>query len=233
VSIRGHFLLALGAWGIIRSESCEDTKLPPHSFSSSDLSEILARAQEISSGKSGSVLQTQEVAEILDAAEEAGLDREATLMALQERLAQVNQDYSPGELVFALSSDGHSYPAIVVEKTDNRLEIRFMNGTRVRLGVHEVQPFSLTPGIKLHFQNPTMGIWTEGEVVRYNEDGRSLTFKYWGQDNTVSLDQVRINRAKPTFSFTSSVKAKVITLVLSASALSGAIGFLIGFLAGR
>ncbi len=207
--------------------------VPSPSFSSNDLTEILARAQEIAAERGESLLHSPEVSELLDAAEEAGLDRESTMMALRERLTQPPAEYEEGDLVFAESTDGHSYPAVLTSPVGRLVEVRFLNGTTVKLPVANIQPFALTPGRKLQFNNQTFGYWTDGEVVRYNEDGRSVTLTYWGKDNTVSLEQVRHKKEKPMFTFTDSVKARVITLVISASAISGTIGFLIGFFAGR
>lgn len=203
------------------------------SFSPDELSEILARAHEIEAQRGESLLQLPEVAEILDAAEEAGLNREATMQALRERLYEQRTEWAPNDLVFAASDDGHSYPAIVTDLPGKAVEVRFMNGTKVRLEASAVTPFSLTPGRKLQFLNQTFGMWTDGEVVRYNEDGRSVTLSLWGKDNTVSLEHVRVKKPSPILAIQTSLKQKVAIWLVTTAAASGLIGFLIGFLASR
>ncbi len=207
--------------------------MPRSPFSSEELTEILARAEEISSQRSESLLHSNEIEAILDAAEEAGLNREATLQALRERLAPPSADIVAGELVFAKSDDGHYYPARLIGMANHYADIHFISGTKTKIGIGDIKPFTITPGLKLQFQEQTFNYWTEGEVTRYNDEGRSVTFLYWGKEITVSLEKVRQKKVSPLQRATSAVKWKILGLVIGSSAITGAIGFLIGYLAGR
>jgi len=72
---------------------------------------VLQRAEEIQAQNAATVIVTEDMNTMVDAAVEAGLSREAVSQALQERLSLETVTHTIGELVFALSADGFSYPA--------------------------------------------------------------------------------------------------------------------------
>lgn len=133
-----------------------------------------------------------EYAELIRAAEEAGIARDATLQALRERMSLPAEAFEPGTKVFARSADGHFYAA-TLEKVEGRTaKLRFVNGSEHMLDVTDLRMFSLTPGQKIWFHSPSYMVWVQGEVVRFNRDSGSVTLTAWYQEETVPLEKIRL-----------------------------------------
>jgi hypothetical protein len=159
-------------------------------LSQEELTEVLRRAQEIDSASHS----ISGIEEYVTAAEEAGVSREATLLALRERLGVPIALPTVGEMVFAKSSDGHFYTATVQNVGDKLVSVRFMNGSDAKVPIGEIREFALNPGQKLNYHSN--GMWWDAEIVRFNSEARSITMNLWGAEETVTLDKVRIR--KPT-----------------------------------
>ena len=54
------------------------------------------------------------------------------------------------------------------------------------------------PGLKLNYKSPSSGGWWMAELVRFNELAQTVTVSCWGQEETVSLDQVRLKVENPS-----------------------------------
>lgn len=161
-----------------------------HQLSPEEHSEVLRRAQEIDNHTHDQV----GVEDYVKAAEEAGISREAVLMALRERLGVPLTMPTVGEMVFAKSADGHYYAATISSIEEKDMKVRFVNGSDSRITTVDLREFNLSPGQKVNYQSS--GMWWDAEIVRYNAEGRSVTVNIWGSEETVSLEKIRIR--KPT-----------------------------------
>lgn len=156
------------------------------SLSDEDLALVLRRAHEIeSSGQGG-------IEDYIAAAEEAGISREATMLALKERLGQPMAPPDSGQMVFAKSADGHFYVATVSGTEGALISVRFVNGSDAKVPVADIRDFSVTPGKKLSIHSS--GMWFDGEVIRFNPESRSVTMNLWGSEETVNLEKVRLRK---------------------------------------
>jgi hypothetical protein len=156
------------------------------------LREVLLRAEEIDSGTQAGVKPAANFDEMVAAAEEAGLSRHAISQALRERFGWQGEALMPDTLVWAKSADGNSYLARVIGTTQESVKVRFLSGSDKTLPFVDIQEFSVIPGSTLSYNSPSWSSWINAQVVRYNEDTRSVTFNTWGTEETVTLDKVRL-----------------------------------------
>lgn len=154
----------------------------------------MRRAQEIDSQTQLMLEPYPEYTELIRAAEEAGIARDATLQALRERMSLPAQAFEAGQKVFARSADGHFYAA-TLERIEGRVaHLRFVNGSEHQADMTDLRLFGLTPGQKVHYHSSSYGMWIQAEVVRFNRDSGSVTLTAWYQEETVPLEKVRVNR---------------------------------------
>lgn len=154
--------------------------------------DLLRRAQEIDEQTRLMLEPYPEYTEVIRAAEEVGIARDATLQALRERMSLPVQAFEPGTRVFAKSADGHFYAATLEKIQGRTAHIRFVNGSEHVADMTDLRMFSLTPGQKLMFHSPSYGMWVQAEVVRFNRDSGSVTVNAWYQEETVPLEKVRL-----------------------------------------
>lgn len=158
------------------------------------VADVLRRAQEIDSQTQLMLEPYPEYTELIRAAEEAGIARDATLQALRERMSLPAQAFEAGQKVFARSADGHFYAA-TLERIEGRVaHLRFVNGSEHQADMTDLRLFGLTPGQKVHYHSSSYGMWIQAEVVRFNRDSGSVTLTAWYQEETVPLEKVRVNR---------------------------------------
>ncbi len=156
-------------------------------ISTEALSEVLRRAQEIDAGAHDS----PDLEAYIQAAEEAGISREATTQAIRERLGYPISAAKLGEFVFARSADGHYYAAKVDSTAEKTARVRFMNGAIAELPLSDLREFTVLPGQKVNYLSPSGGYWANGTVVSFNADAQVVTLEVWGASESVSLDKVR------------------------------------------
>lgn len=171
----------------------------PESLTEAELGEVLRRAHQIETATSSGGFE-----EYIAAAEEAGISREATLLALRERFGYRTELPTEGEMVFAKSADNCYYAATVVSVEGNLARVKFVSGSEAKISVTDIRDFSLTPGQKLSIQHS--GMWFDAEFMRYNAEARSVTMNLWGSEETLSLEKVRLRQ--PT-KFEQSATAKL------------------------
>lgn len=187
------------------------------------MSDVLRRAQEIQS--SGS-LAHEDIEEYLVAAEEAGIPREATLQALRERLGYPTHVPAPGEYVFARSVDRHFYMAKLESVHEQSAVVRFTNGATATVSLADLRDVSLSPGQRLSYFSPSMNMWVNMPVVRFNRDSLSVSFNYWGTEETVPIDKVRLLNNTP-LSVTDRAKLNIALAYTAVGA--GVLGFVLGW----
>src|SRR3712207_320800 len=133
-----------------------------------DLRETFNRAREIAEQSAPLATPSSELEHYLQAAEEMGIPREATLQALRERTA-VSGTFSVGESVFAPSLDGFWYIAEVVSLGDHSAKVRFLSGGEHTCAVSDLRPLSFVPGRKLQGDVKGWG-WYGIRVERFNAE---------------------------------------------------------------
>lgn len=198
-------------------------------LSEQDIQALVRRAHEIDAGLATSGSGTTQEA-FLDAAEEAGISRAAAEAALRERLGTPAldsgefQEFAPGTLVLVTSPDGLSYPARIVKQSPEQIQLRYVNGTESIARPDQVRMFSIAPGQQVSFNSSTYMSWVQGSAIRFNSDALTLTVSYWGMEETVPLDIVRLPKegkhADWFSSTTMSTKAQMIAIGIG-SALAG------------
>lgn len=158
------------------------------SLTTEELSDVLRRAQEIDSNQGNST----DMEAYVQAAEEAGISREATMQAIRERLGYPLSAAKLGDFVFARSADGHYYAAKVGSTSDKSARVRFMNGAEIEMPLSDLREFNLMPGQKLNYLSPSGGYWANGTVSTFNPDSRVVVLESWGVSESVALDKVRL-----------------------------------------
>lgn len=157
-----------------------------------EIQDVLRRAQEIEH-QQGTILDSaDELDAFVEAAEESGISRDAVVQALRERLRVSAEAIEVGQLVFAPSADRRHHVATVVSNNGKTAKIRFVSGGEQICSIADLRMFSLTPGLRVEFNSPSMGVWLTAPVSRYNAEARTVTVNAWGTDETVSLEKVRL-----------------------------------------
>ncbi|MBS1706129.1 MAG: hypothetical protein JST40_09665 [Armatimonadetes bacterium] len=161
-----------------------------------ELREVLIRAEQIQSQQVVNVDQEVETETIVQAAEEAGLSRDAVLQALQERLALTQASTQPGAIVMAESADGHFYAARVISSDTVAAKVKFLSGGEQSLPLNKIKPFSPVPGTQFSCPWQNWG-WWNCKVVSYDSDNmRLLVTDGWGNQQGFHISEVRQNKER-------------------------------------
>lgn len=164
--------------------------------------EVLARAEEIDLQRAMQLEESNETNQLIAAAEEAGLSREAVLTALRERLSLAEQPLADGDLVFAQSADERHYVARVLSVDGGVLRVQFLNGSEATVKRAKCRPFQATPGSKMQAQWPNWGWWT-CNVISYDSRNQKVQLsdgwseQQWFHVSDVRLDLRREGRTGP------------------------------------
>lgn len=185
-----------------------------------DHGHILRRAEEIAADEARLLQNRPDVRDLVLAAEETGLSREAVLAALRERLAEKTTDLQSGDLVFALSADSHWYPAVFQNLAREQVKLRYFNGGEGTVSLTDIKPFTLAPGLKIQTFSQSYKMWIDSEVTRYNPDSRSVATNYWYTEDIVTLERIRL-KGENQFVKNLPAKAKYY-LTLAATAIGSA-----------
>lgn len=127
------------------------------------LQSILERARSIA-GSDSDTSPGDDVRLIYEAAEVAGIRRDAVDRAIQERLAFREPTQRPGDLLWALAADGDYHLAEFVERVNGQVTVRYQNGATATLPPSATKPFSTVPGNYLDFEDRP-GRWTCAEIT--------------------------------------------------------------------
>ena len=167
----------------------------PESHSSvenQELGEVLRRAQEIQDQTQLMLEPRPDLRAYVDAAEEAGIERDATMQALRERLSFPAEMFKPGEWVFAKSADGFFYVALLMSLEGRKATVQFLTGSDHMCDGNDLRLFSLTPGQKIGYFDKGSGMWWEGRLESFNRLSKSVTVTQWGEQSTLPLEKIRL-----------------------------------------
>ena len=191
------------------------------SFSQEQLRDVLERAEEIQQRSKTSVELSSDVRHVLEAAEEAGLAREAVMQALQERLGILGSPPAKGDLVFARSSNGRFYAAEILETRDDGIRVSFLGGGQHTLGMDDLRPATLLPGERVVCPWPDWGFWT-CTIITYDAQRQKVRVSdNWGSEHTFDLSEVFLTPRQDQQSGFGKLMAKVSWLALTGAALAG------------
>ncbi len=157
-----------------------------------EIREILQRAEEIEQQRSYSLGDSPAENQIVAAAMEAGLSREAITQAVQERMAINSVSREVGELVFALSADGYCYPARIRAINGDVIEVTFLNGFEHRLMKSDIHPFSLLPGSTVNAPWAGWGAWNCTVLSYDRENLRVRLSDRMGSEQNFAIADIRI-----------------------------------------
>lgn len=161
-----------------------------------ELRQLLTRAEEIQAQSNVDVRLDEELRQVVAAAEEAGLDRESIMRALKERKSLV-RPLAEGELVFARSADGHSYPARLTSVDALSATVKFLNGGDSVQSLEDVRRLAVIPGMKLEVPWPNWGWWPANVVSFDVENSKVKMNDGWGNEHTFHISDVRLRAPEP------------------------------------
>jgi hypothetical protein len=185
-----------------------------------DIKAVLARAEDIhlrAGPPSGD--------DIMVAAEEAGLPREAVEQALRERFELFGEPPKVGDLVFAKSSDDRHYVAEVVAESPNGFRIRFAKGSESTVPLASLRPCSFLPGEEIVVNWPWWGWWTV-TVEQYDASAKSVLVTDGWTNEWFAMSDVRLDPPKKP----RSVRHALAWTYVALTASGGAIGALVTWL---
>ncbi|MBS1714344.1 MAG: hypothetical protein JST30_08405 [Armatimonadetes bacterium] len=193
------------------------------------LRELLVRAEEIQQQSSVEIETRSEVQELIVAAEESGVSRDAILQALRERISATERPLTEGELAFVTSSDGHQYVARTLDVGPHSVKVRFLKGGEASVPRTDVKPLSVMPGQTLCCPWPNWG-WWNCKVVGYDPENLMVRVTDgWTEQASFHLSDVRLN--KPSAPGFSRLKDKLFVVGIALG--SGLLGALVQFLLTR
>ncbi len=166
----------------------------------------------------------------LDAAEEAGISREAMLQALYEKKILVSADsFQVGDMVFAESeADGNLYPATVIAREPHSIRAAYRVAGEATVPITGVHEFAVIPGTRLQFHHPDClgaGLWGTGKVSAFHPATELFDMSYGGMNYTVPISNVRMKKPDTV---KDKVAATVQARIVTASLIAGSAGIVIG-----
>lgn len=163
-----------------------------------ELAGVIARAQQLQEVTDDQILNDPDSKQLYDAMVEAGLDANASLLALRERLSvEARPNLKPGDLILVAVEEPWLVPAKFVSEERGLAKVRFMSGTDGEVSLDKVKRLQVYPGFKIHCEY--YGSWIEAEVTSFNQDALTLQVNYYGSKWNVGLDTIKVkDRTKMT-----------------------------------
>ena len=190
----------------------------------------LRRAIEIARQETPAQVATSEdeLELYLQASEEAGIPRAATLQALRERLLVPIESFQPGDLAFAPSTDGRFYVAKVIRTDERGAIVRFDKGGELPVALSELRPLGLVPGRQLQFYKDHQ--WWNGAVNTYDAANKQLVLSAvaYGTVKKIKLSDIRLVPETPTNG--DALRAQLVRAWVIAGSVGVAAGWLLHML---
>lgn len=189
-----------------------------------ELAGVIARAQQLQEVTDEQILRDPDSKQLYDAMVEAGLDSNASLLALRERLSvEARPQLKQGDLILVSVDNGWLVPAKFVSEERGIAKVRFMSGTDGEMPLETLRRLQVYPGFKVHCEY--YGSWIEAEVTSFNPDALSLQVNYYGSKWNVGLDTVKVkdkSKMSPT-----QVKMEQLAYYAITAVTSGVLGAII------
>lgn len=199
-----------------------------------ELAGIIARAQQLQEVTEEQILGDQNAKQLFDAMVESGLDPNAALLALRERLSsEARPQFKPGDFVLCSVDDKWLVPARFVEESGDQARVRFLSRSDGEVPLKGLKRLQIYPGLKVHCEY--WGSWVEAEVSSFNPEALSLQVSYYGTKWNVGLDGIKLKdktKQAPWEAQWDQVKFYVLTALCSGLA-GGVIGAIITRIATR
>lgn len=192
--------------------------------------EILVRAEEIQQQQRQDIEIGQRTEDVVAAAEEAGLSREAVLQALRERQSVRSAPIRVGALVFAPTDDEKLYVAEVLTLEDGHANVRYLSGSDHVVLESDLRPFQMLPGQKVRCDWPGWGWWTCTVVSCDRENRIVRASDGWGTTKIFSLKDVYVQIPAKNEGSRNSVRLRITSYLISAVIAGAAIGSVITWL---
>lgn len=186
-----------------------------------DIKGVLARAEEIHLRA-----VSPSSADIVVAAEEAGLPREAVEQALRERFELFGEPPKVGELVFAKSTDERHYVAEVLAEAANGYKVRFAKGGESTVPLESLRPCSFLPGEEIVVAWPWWGWWPV-TVERYDAKAQSVEVTDGWTNEWFGMDDVRLDPPKKPRSARRAVAWSYVALIASGGVVGAVVTWLL------
>ena len=181
-----------------------------------EMRDVLVRAAEIERASTSHT----DLEIVMQAAEEAGIQRAAVERALRERLALPVKPPAPGDLVFARSADDKFYVAEVVDGQDEDWRVRYLRGSEHTVSLDDMRPCSFLPGERVVVDWPWWGPWT-CTVLSYDAAARRVTVSDgWAETREFRIADVWLAPRRPH----GSRRNRVIATLIGVAAAGAAVG---------
>jgi hypothetical protein len=189
------------------------------------LRDILSRAEEIRQQR-GLTPSQRDLDEVLNVAEEAGLDRESVMQALRERLSILGEPPKIGDRIFAKSADGHYYTAKVIELREDAVKVRFGQGGEHIVSNLDLRPCSFLPGQRVMCPWPDWGWWT-CRVLSFDADKNTIKASDgWGSEEVFQVSDVRMAVEKEPFKLPSKISSWLFAGAVAGGTIGSALTWL-------
>ena len=194
-------------------------------ISDEELRRLLARAEEIQRGSRAGPAWNSELAAVIGAAEEVGIERHAVELAIAERFNVAVAAPAAGDMVWARSVDGKFYAAKVLSASGESARVEFLGGSERSVTPADVRPCALVPGERIVCNWPWWGRWT-CTLVKYDPEKQRVKLEDgWGDSKWFKLEQVWLapERAEPEITTRRMIYLKLLGAGAAIGAVAGAI----------
>lgn len=156
--------------------------------------QLLTRAQEIQTHQLTGDEAEAELEQVVAAATETGLSREAVMQALRERTNLADRPIEHNALVFAPGAGKHLYVAQVKSVDEGLVSVKFLSGGEATFPKSQIRSLDMLPGKKLGCQWQGWGWWNSTVLTFDAENKRVFATDGWGQNQFFSLSDVRLDQ---------------------------------------
>lgn len=199
-------------------------------FRDEEIREVLTRADEIQQQENLDVEVGRHLQEVVAAAEESGLSRNAIMQAIRERQSVVGVPPKVGSLVFAPIQDDRLYVAEVAAIDGEIADIHMLGGSDLRVHISDLRPFQLLPGQKVRCNWPNWGWWT-GIVIRFDRENRFVRVSDgWGSEHTFPISEVYVQTENLKAKSRSEIRKRIAAWLITSFVAGASVGTLISWL---
>lgn len=157
---------------------------------------ILLRAEEIDRDSRVDPQNDPRYAGLVTAAAEAGINKDAVIQALRERIAILEAEPEVGDMIFALSVDGDYHLAKFLGENGDYSSVQYYGGGKADILSTMIKPFQMIPGSEVHVKWDRRG-WVSAKVLDNDPENNWLYLEVDGQSRYIDYEEIRILKATP------------------------------------